>query len=124
MPLSTDTPNGWMFGIPRADIPEENYSTGHVSRRAVCLHIIVGSAASAINKFKNPASRTSAHFVASKTGQITQHVSVYDTSYANGVSWYEAQHCWIDPQGQVLKAPNPAPTWPLLEPPINPNFTT
>lgn len=124
MSLSTDTISGWMPNTPKAGIPDTNYSTGHVSRRAVCLHIIVGSANSAISKFKNPASQTSAHFVVSKTGQITQVVSIADTAYANGLSWSVTHHCWIDPQGNHLKAPNPSPTWPLLEPPVNPNFTT
>ncbi len=124
MPVSTDTPNGWMIGVPHIGIPSQNYSTGHTSRRAVCLHIIVGSATSAISKFKNPASQTSAHFVVSKAGGITQLVSIGDTAYANGLSWSVADHCWIDPQGHLLKPPNPSPSWPLLEPPVNPNFST
>ncbi len=124
MSLSTDTAQGWMTGIPHVGIPHTNYSSGHTSRRAVVIHIIVGSANSAISKFKNPASQTSSHFVISKAGAITQLVSVNDTAYANGLSWSEVHHCWIDPQGHLLKAPNPTPTWPLLEPPINPNWQT
>lgn len=124
MSISTATTRGWMPDAAHVGIPENNYATGHASRRAVCLHIIVGSANSAISKFKNPASETSAHFVISKAGLITQLVSVYDTAYANGLSWSEQAHCWVDPQKHLLKAPNPSPTWPLLVPPINPNFMT
>lgn len=124
MLLSTDTTSGWMPGATRVGIPDTNYSLVTSNRRAVCLHIIEGSAASALSVFKRPSSQKSSHFVVSKAGVIWQCVSITDSAYANGLSWNEAAHCWVDPQGNLLKAPNPSPAWPDLIPPVNPNLTT
>lgn len=124
MPVSTDTPDGWMPDATRVSIPSSNYSTISSARKAVCLHIIEGSVASALSEFKAAGKQKSSHFVVSKAGLIWQCVSVNDSAYANGLSWNEAAHCWIDPQGHYLRPPNPSPAWPGLIPPINPNLTT
>lgn len=124
MPVSTDTQTGWMPGATRTSIPDTNYSETVNLRLAVCLHIIEGSVSSALSVFKRKNSQKSSHFIVSKAGLIWQCVSIHDSAYANGLSWNEAQHCWIDPQGHKLKAPNPTPAWPDLIPPVNPNLTT
>lgn len=124
MTLSTDTPDGWMPGATRVSIPSSNYSTISMSRKAVCLHIIEGSISSALSAFKQASAQKSSHFLVSKAGLIWQCVSVHDSAYANGLSWNEAAHCWIDPQGHYLRPPNPSPAWPGLTPPVNPNLTT
>jgi N-acetyl-anhydromuramyl-L-alanine amidase AmpD len=89
----------------------------------VVAHIIEGSLLSAIQEFTG-ATQKSAHFAVGKDGSIKQFVSIYDTAYANGLSWSPARKCWVDPQGIALKAPRPEPTWEGLTPPINPNLTT
>lgn len=127
MALSTDTHDGWMPGATRVSIPGSNYTLAVGDRRAVCLHIIEGSAGSALSVFKTvqpKGKEKSSHFIVSKAGLIWQCVSVHDSAYANGLSWNEAAHCWVDPQGHYLRAPNPSPAWPGLTPPVNPNFTT
>ncbi len=101
----------------KVDIPASNFSVGNVGRKAGVLHIIEGSAASALSEFQNGSTRKSAHFVASKAGEIWQCVSVIDTAYANGLS-YKNGH-WIDPEDNIVHPP-----WPGLNPPVNPNFQT
>jgi len=49
----------------------------------IVCHITEGSASSAINWFANPASEVSAHFVVSKTGEVTQCVPIEETAWAN-----------------------------------------
>lgn len=121
---STDTTTGWMPIASRVSIPDTNFSQVTSNRRAVCLHIIEGSVASALSVFKAKNSQKSSHFVVSKAGLIWQCVSVDDSAYANGLSWNEAAHCWVDPQGHYLRPPNPSPAWRELTPPVNPNLTT
>jgi N-acetyl-anhydromuramyl-L-alanine amidase AmpD len=105
-------------------IPASNFAVGCVTRKAVVLHIVEGSAGSALSEFTREGKQKSAHFVVSKTGQIWQCVSVLDTAFANGLSWNTGQKCWIDPEGHLLKAPNPTPPWQGLTPPTNPNWQT
>lgn len=124
MPVSTDTPTGWMPGATRTSIPASNYSTLSSTRKAIVLHIIEGSVSSALYEFKRNGAQKSAHFIVSKAGLIWQCVSIDDSAYANGLSWSVDHQCWIDPQGHLLKAPNPTPAWQGLTPPVNPNLTT
>lgn len=105
-------------------IPSSNFAVGCSTRKAVVLHVIEGTAMSALSWFKNPASEVSAHFIVTDGGQIFQCVSVLDTAYGNGLSWSVAQRCWVDPKRHYLKAPNPAPAWQGLAPPVNPNRQT
>jgi N-acetyl-anhydromuramyl-L-alanine amidase AmpD len=118
------TAKGWMPGATQVAIPASNFAVGCSARKAVVLHITEGTALSAVSWFKNTASEVSAHFVVTDAGQIFQCVSVLDTAYGNGLSWNVAQHCWVDPKKHLLKAPNPAPAWTGLTPPINPNRQT
>jgi len=124
MPVSTDTKDGWMPGATRTTIPGSIFSTLASTRKAVVLHIIEGSVSSALYEFKRAGAQKSAHFIVSKAGLIWQCVSIHDSAYANGLSWNESQHCWVDPQGHLLKAPNPTPAWLGLTPPVNPNLQT
>jgi hypothetical protein len=59
----------------------------------------------------------SSNFMVGPAGEITQMVSILDTSYANGLSWNGSN--WVDPEGSVVH-----PSWSGLTPPINPIFTT
>lgn len=124
MAQSTDTQDGWMPAATKVSIPDTNYSPAISGRAAVVLHIIEGSASSALAEFKRVGIQKSSHFVVSKAGRIWQCVSVDDSAYANGLSWSTDHRCWVDPQGHLLTPPNPVPTWLLLQPPINPNLTT
>lgn len=75
--LTPDYPNA----IWRAADPS-NYSVGR-SRAidTVVIHTIQGSYLGAISWFKNPSSNVSAHYVVSKTGEITQMVQDKDTAW-------------------------------------------
>lgn len=110
------TSKGWMPGVSKIAVPASNFSVGNSGRKAAVLHIVEGSAGSALHEFTAPTQKSS-HFVVSNTGAIWQLVSVLDTAYANGLS-YKAGH-WIDPEGNVVNPP-----WQGLTPPINPNFQT
>jgi hypothetical protein len=77
-----------------------------------------------LGEFTPEGKQKSAHFVVSNGGAIWQCVSVLDTAYANGLSWSVSQKCWVDPEKNLLKAPNPTPPWQGLTPPINPNWQT
>lgn len=120
MSQSTDTKQGWMPEAQRVPVPA--FSVGNQGRKAAVIHIAEGTALSAVSWFKNPASGVSSHFIVSDAGQIFQCVSVFDTAYANGLSWNVTLKCWIDPEGNFLKAKPPA--WTGLTPPVNPNWQT
>lgn len=124
MTVSTDTSGGWMPGPFRVSVPETNFQRGQAGRRGAVLHIAEGSFKGTVDWFQNAASGVSSHFVVARDGRIAQCVSVFDTAYANGLSWSSSQQCWVDPQKHLLKAPNPTPAWPLLTPPTNPNLQT
>lgn len=123
-PRSTDNPKGWMPEADPIGIPVSNFTAGHAGRKAVVGHIIVGSLLSAIQEFTAQGKEKSAHFAVGFDGHIKQFVSVYDTAYANGLTWSATRKCWIDPQGTALKAPKPSPSWVGLVPPTNPNLVT
>lgn len=123
MPKSTDTPKGWYPRADRIAVPQSNFTFGCSARAAVVLHIMDGTYTGTIEWFANPASQVSAHFAISKGGTVAQFVSVFDTAYANGLSWNAARNCWVDPEKNLLLPPN-TPTWPLLKPPTNPVLTT
>lgn len=117
-PNSTQaTTKGWMPGANPVAVPASNFSVGCVTRKAVVLHIVEGSAGSALSEFTREGNQKSSHFVVSKAGAIWQCVSVLDTAYANGLS-YKSGH-WIDPEKNVV-----TPAWGGLTPPTNPNWTT
>lgn len=123
MTTSRDTLGGWYPSADPIAIPAANFAHGYASREAVVLHIIVGTQASARQKFQTPTSETSAHFSISKTGHVEQYVSVLDTAYANGLRWDGAH--WIDPEKIILGVGGkPAPSWAKLKPPTNPNWQT
>ena len=85
-----------------------------VARRAVVLHITDG--VDSRKTLGSPNSKVSSHFLNRQEG-VYQHVSIFDTSYANGLSYKNGR--WIDPAGNVVNPP-----WQGLEPPTNPNYTT
>lgn len=111
------TTKGWMPGATPVAIPASNFKVGNSGRKAAVIHIVEGSAGSALSEFSREGREKSAHFVVGKSGAIFQCVSVIDSAFANGLSWNG--RAWIDPQGHTV-----TPTWQLLTPPTNPNWTT
>lgn len=110
---------GWMPGAKVLPAPAGNFfkgRDGHAVKAAV-LHIMQGSYQSGIDEFRRVGSIKSAHFCVSPTGDITQMVSIFDTAYANGLSYTNGR--WIDPEETTVQ-----PTWQGLTPPVNPNFQT
>jgi N-acetyl-anhydromuramyl-L-alanine amidase AmpD len=96
-------------------------SFGRVAFDAAVMHVTEGPRGdefgSAIRWFQNPLSRVSAHFTISPTGEIAQHVSIYDVAYANGLSYTNGQ--WYNPRGVKV-----SPSWRGLRTGVNPNRTT
>lgn len=120
MPISS---RGWMPGAAIEISP--NYWSGRNGQpiKAVCLHVTGGAVGqeypNAVSWLANPASGVSAHFVISQTGDITQLVSIFDTAFANGLSWSPSRGSWIDPEGNAVH-----PAWMGLTIPTNPNWYT
>jgi N-acetylmuramoyl-L-alanine amidase len=71
--------------------------------KAIVIHIIVGSQASADNWFNNPAAQVSAHYSVSKRGEIHQYVDPEDTAFHAGIvvspKWPGIEH---KPDGTFL----------------------
>lgn len=83
-------------------IPSPNYSKGRAKPlRGIVLHTIVGSAASAIGHFKNPASQVSAHYVIAMDGTITQMVNNQDTAWHAG-RLSNNQTIFTDPNAETI----------------------
>ena len=76
---------------------------GHAPR-AIVIHIIVGSLASAGLTFRDPRSSVSAHYGVGKSGQVQRFVEETDTAFHAGT---------------VVR-----PTWKLIDPHVNPNYYT
>ncbi len=63
-----------------------NHWTGRkgYSPDMICMHIVEGSVASAVNWFQNPSSQVSSHFIIGKDGRIVQMVKLSDGAWCNG----------------------------------------
>jgi N-acetyl-anhydromuramyl-L-alanine amidase AmpD len=102
-----------------------NYWSGHSGQRvkACVLHVTGGTKGkeypNAVSWLSSPTSGVSAHFVVSQAGDITQLVSIYDSAWANGLSWSQSRGSWIDPEGNAV-----TPAWAGLVIPVNPNWLT
>lgn len=97
-------------------IPVKGYWTGNKGRKAAVLHRVVGSAASCIAEFKK--GQKSAHACIDTDGTVYQFVSIFDSAWANGLS-YNGDGSWTSPEGSRVH-----PSWPGIQPPINPNWVT
>lgn len=117
--MAVQTGRGWMPGVDQRISPNITKGRGGLAIRAAVIHISEGGYAGSVSWLCNPASGVSAHFMVSKSGAITQMVNIFDTSYANGLSWNTLRNSWIDPDGNAVKPP-----WIGLVKPINPNYTT
>jgi hypothetical protein len=117
--MAVQTGRGWMPGVDQRISPNITKGRAGLAIRAAVIHIAQGSYAGSVSWLTNTASGVSAHFMVSKTGAITQMVNIFDTAYANGLSWNTLRNSWIDPDGNAVKPP-----WIGLKVPINPNFTT
>ncbi len=69
--------------------------------RYIVIHTIEGSYASGIARFKNPASKVSAHYVISRSGQTTQVVRDKDIAWHAGNPQYNAQALGIEHEAFV-----------------------
>jgi N-acetylmuramoyl-L-alanine amidase CwlA len=80
--------------------PSPNYTKGRQGTpvRKITFHHVVGTAASAVSKFKNPASATSAHFVVSPT-KIYCCVDTDNTAWTNSVWASNLESVTIEHEG-------------------------
>jgi N-acetylmuramoyl-L-alanine amidase-like protein len=113
--LSTGTKKGWYPGAEQ--IATGAFWVGNEGRKAVVLHVVEGTYLGAVSVFAGEDAKKSAHFLLARTGHVAQFVSIYDSAWANGLS-YKNGH-WIDPTGRAV-----TPPWPGLTPPTNPNKIT
>lgn len=117
--MTLQTGMGWMPNVDQQLSPNiKKGRDGHLVE-ATCIHIMVGRYQGSIDWLCNPESGVSAHFAVSWEGKITQMVNIFDTAYANGLSWDKKRKTWIDPGGNAVD-----PSWKRLTPPVNPNFQT
>jgi len=65
----------------------------------IVIHDIEGSAATGISDFQNPAWKASAHYVVSKTGQVTQMVAEKDVAWHAGNWDYNTRSIGIEHEG-------------------------
>jgi hypothetical protein len=105
--------DGWYPGAIKIAMP--GFWKGNKGRKAIVNHVIVGSIQSCINTFKG--GQKSSTFGFAQNGDIYQFVSIWDSAWANGLSWVDGR--WMDPEGAFVNPP-----WSGLEPGINPNLTT
>jgi N-acetyl-anhydromuramyl-L-alanine amidase AmpD len=66
---------------------------------AIVIHTVEGTASSAITWFQNPAAKVSAHFVISKTGEITQMVEIEDVAWTQ--TYYNRRAIGIECEGRA-----------------------
>lgn len=113
------TGRGWMPDVDQ--VPSPNIAEGRAGQtiQAGVIHIMDGSYSGSIEWLTGDESGTSAHFAVSDDGDITQMVNLFDTAFGNGLKWDKKRSCWLDPDGNVV-----TPAWPLLSPPVNPNYQT
>lgn len=83
-------------------VQSPNYSKGRTKPiRGIVLHTIVGSANSAIQHFKNPASQVSAHYVIALDGTVTQMVDDGDRAWHAGIQSNNVT-MFRDPNGETI----------------------
>lgn len=98
--------------------PSPNFTPGRAgSVRAVVLHITQGN--DSIGWLRTPASKVSSHFYLDRDGSAAQLVSLTDTAWANGLNWKDGK-----PYTSKKPLRRVYPTWPLLQPNVDPNATT
>jgi hypothetical protein len=98
--------------------PSPNFTPGRAGTvRAVVLHITQGS--NSIGWLRSPASKVSSHFYLDRDGSAAQLVNLTDTAWANGLNWVSGRpYTTRKPLRRVY------PTWPLLQPNVDPNAIT
>jgi len=119
------TPNaaGWC-PFANVDHKSPNFWSGYHTRKAVVLHIAQGSYESSRIWLTNPDSGVSSHFIISPEGEISQMVSVFDSSWANGLWWDFGAKRWRAPRLDQAHAPFVDPLWPDIIAGVNPNRYT
>lgn len=89
-------------GIPFVAASPWNYGHAHRSPKAiklVVIHDIEGSYSGAIQWFQNPRARSSANFVVSRDGKVTQMVPTWDIAWHAGNAWVNAHSVGIEHEG-------------------------
>jgi N-acetyl-anhydromuramyl-L-alanine amidase AmpD len=88
--------------IPFVAASPSNYEHAHRSASAIKLvvvHDIEGTYSGAISWFRNPAARSSAHFVVSRDGRVTQMVPTWDVAWHAGNGWVNRHSVGIEHEG-------------------------
>ena len=88
--------------IPFVAASPSNYERAHRTASAiklVVIHDIEGTASGAISWFRNPRARSSAHFVVSRDGQVTQMVPTWDIAWHAGNGWVNRHSIGIEHEG-------------------------
>ena len=88
--------------IPFVAASPANYAHAHRSAKAiklVVIHDIEGTASGAIHWFQNPRARSSAHFVVSRDGHVTQMVPTWDVAWHAGNGWVNRHSIGIEHEG-------------------------
>jgi N-acetyl-anhydromuramyl-L-alanine amidase AmpD len=119
------TPNtaGWCPFV-NVDHKSPNFWSGYHTRKSVVLHIAQGPYEGSRGWLTNPDSGVSSHFIISEAGEISQMVSVLDSSWANGLWWDSAYKRWRAPRLDQAHAPFVTPLWPDIIAGVNPNRYT
>jgi hypothetical protein len=119
------TPNaaGW---CPFANVDHKSPSfwSGYHTRKAAVLHIAQGAYEFSRTWLTNPDSGVSSHFIISEAGDISQMVSVFDSSWANGLFWDSVYKRWRAPRVDQAHAPFVTPLWLDIIAGVNPNRYT
>jgi N-acetyl-anhydromuramyl-L-alanine amidase AmpD len=71
---------------------------------AIVIHTTEGSASGAIAWFQNPTAKVSAHYVVSKTGEITQMVEIEDVAWTQ--TYYNQRAIGIECEGRASDPSN------------------
>ena len=71
---------------------------------AIVIHTVEGTASGAITWFQNPTAKVSAHYVVSKTGEITQMVEIADVAFTQ--TYYNQRAIGIECEGRASDPSN------------------
>ncbi len=70
----------------------------------VVVHVVQGSAATAVKVFRDPAHRASAHYVLSRGGQLTQMIRELDVAFHAGNRQYNERSIGIEHEGWIHRS--------------------
>jgi N-acetyl-anhydromuramyl-L-alanine amidase AmpD len=103
--MESETRSGRRVGRPQMRfLPAHSNNYKNVSRTgddidAIVIHTVEGTASGAITWFQNPQAKVSAHYVISKTGEITQMVEIEDVAFTQ--TYYNQRAIGIECEGRA-----------------------